>query len=207
LPLFSERANHHKAEEVRAEQSTAKGKGRALPECTRCTDRGLECELGPGKSTSCVACREGKLKCERPGMEAKGKSERRRKRVEEESPRGKKKKARTTEESEAGPSGKKTKELGAVTIGGEPAFPPQVATELRELLRGLYRRLDDQNKYLARLVELKAVEVYGDREESEDLEADTELEEGEVEALDGPDVPVPPGMEMETEESEGTDDE
>jgi len=111
------------------------------------------------------------------------------------------------EESEVGPSGKKTKELGAVTIGGELAFPLQVATELCELLRGLYCQLDDQNKYLAWLVELKVVEVYGNREESEDLEADAELEEDEMEALDGPDVPVPPGMEMESEESEGTDDE
>ena len=34
-----------------------------------------------------------------------------------------------------------------------------------------------------------------------------ELDKGEVEALDGPDVPVPPGMEMEMEESEGMDDE
>ena len=109
------------------------------------------------------------------------------------------------EESEAGPSGKKTAELKGVIIGGESVFPPQAAMELHELLQGLYCRLDDQNKYLAQLMELKAVEVYGDWEELEDLEADAELEEGEVEALDGPDIPVPPGMEMETEELEGTD--
>jgi len=78
-------ANSYKAEEVRAEQSTAKEKGKALSECTRCMDHGLECELGPGKSTSCVACQEAKLKCEQPGMEAKGKLECQRRWVEEES--------------------------------------------------------------------------------------------------------------------------
>ena len=61
-----------------------KGKGKALLECTRCMDHGLECELWPGKSTSCMACQEGKLKCEQPRMEAKGKSECWRKWVEEE---------------------------------------------------------------------------------------------------------------------------
>ena len=61
-----ERANHHKAKEVQAEQSTTKGKGKALLECTRCMDHGLQCELRPGKSTFCMACQEGKLnlKCE-----------------------------------------------------------------------------------------------------------------------------------------------
>jgi len=44
------------------------------------------------------------------------------------------------------------------------------------------------------VVELKVVEVYSDQEESQDSEANTELEEGEVDALDGPDIPVPPGM-------------
>ena len=63
-----------------------KGKGKALLECTRCMDHGLECELRPGKSTSCVACWEAKLMCERPRMEVKGKLERQRKQVEEESP-------------------------------------------------------------------------------------------------------------------------
>ena len=55
-------------------------------------------------------------------------------------------------------------------------------------------------------MKLKTVEVYGDQEKLENSEANTELEEGEVEVLDGPDIPVPPGMDMETEESKGMDD-
>jgi len=114
---FLECANHHKAKEVQVEQRTVKGKGKVLLEWTRCTDCRLECELRPGKSTSCVACWEAKLKCEQPGMEVKGKLERWRKQVEEKLLQGKKKKVQTMEESEAGPSGKKTKELEAVIMG------------------------------------------------------------------------------------------
>ena len=48
-----------------------KGKGKALepPECSQCMERGLECELGPSKSTSCTECREAKAKCKWPGKE------------------------------------------------------------------------------------------------------------------------------------------
>ena len=48
-----------------------KGKGKVLPECTRYTDYGLECTLRPGRSTSCMPCRDVKLKCEWPRVEMK----------------------------------------------------------------------------------------------------------------------------------------
>ena len=57
-------------EEVAAQQCR-KGKGKALepPECSRCAECGLECKLGPGKSTLCTECHKAKAKCERPGEE------------------------------------------------------------------------------------------------------------------------------------------
>ena len=76
-----------------AAQQCGKGKGKAseLPECSQCVEHGLECELGPSKSTSCSKCHEVKAKCEWPSEE---KLERKCKWVQ-------------AEESEAGPSGSK----------------------------------------------------------------------------------------------------
>lgn len=132
--------------------------GQELLKCMRCTDRGLECELGPGKSTSCVGCIEAKSKCERPGEE---KTERRRKRrvKELEEPlQGKKKKAR----AEA-----KGSEQGEGSSGSaEAEF--QIPGELHDLMQGLLRRLDTQNELLEQLVDLKKVEVHGRVSESED---------------------------------------
>ena len=59
--------------------------------CNWCAERGLEYELGPGKSTSCTECRKVKAKCEQPSKE---KLERKHKRAQ-------------AEESEVGPSGLK----------------------------------------------------------------------------------------------------
>ena len=43
-----------------------KGKGKGLA-CVRCVWVTIECVIGEGsKATSCVACREAKVKCERP---------------------------------------------------------------------------------------------------------------------------------------------
>ena len=64
-------------EEVAAQQH---GKGKVKvsesPDCQWCVEHGLECELGPGKLTLCMECREVKAKCERPSEE---KPERKRK--------------------------------------------------------------------------------------------------------------------------------
>ena len=54
-------------------------------------ERGLKCELRPGKSTLCIECHKAKAKCERSGEE---KSERKHKQVQ-------------AEEPEAGPSSSK----------------------------------------------------------------------------------------------------
>ena len=47
-------------------QQRGKGKAKAseLPVCNQCVEHGLECELGPGKSTLCMECHEVKAKCE-----------------------------------------------------------------------------------------------------------------------------------------------
>ena len=52
-------------------QQCSKGKAKVSEPlvCNRCVEHGLECELGPGKSTSCTECREAKAKCKRPGEE------------------------------------------------------------------------------------------------------------------------------------------
>ena len=57
-------------EEV-AVQQCGKGKGKVLepPECNQCIERGLECELGPGKLTLCIECHKAKAKCKQPGKE------------------------------------------------------------------------------------------------------------------------------------------
>ena len=51
--------------------------------CNQCVECGLECELGPSKSTSCMECHKVKVKCEQPSKE---KPERKRKRALAEEP-------------------------------------------------------------------------------------------------------------------------
>ena len=55
-------------EEVAAQQH-GKGKAKASEslDCQQCQDHGLECKLGPDKSTSCEECREAKVKSKHPG--------------------------------------------------------------------------------------------------------------------------------------------
>ena len=80
---------------MRAEQSTGKGKARTpVPEiCTRCVKKILLCELGTGKSTSCLVCLAVKAWYERPGEEeSELKVVHQRKRTEVELPHSKKKK-------------------------------------------------------------------------------------------------------------------
>ena len=74
-------------------QQHGKGKGKVEepPVCNWCVEHGLECELGPGKSTLCTECREAKAKCEQPSEE---RPERKHKQVQ-------------VEEPEVGPSGSK----------------------------------------------------------------------------------------------------
>ena len=52
-------------------QQCSKGKAKALelPVYNQCAEHGLECELRPGKSTSCTECYKAKVKCEWPGKE------------------------------------------------------------------------------------------------------------------------------------------
>ena len=57
-------------EEVAAQQCS-KGKAKVLEPlvCNWCAECGLECKLGPSKSTSCTKCCEVKAKCEQPDKE------------------------------------------------------------------------------------------------------------------------------------------
>ena len=91
-----------------------------------------------------------------------------RKRTEGESPRGKRKRAWTTEESEAGPSRVK----GAECEGGAEVMEGSVDVlrEIRDAVRAQNSQLDHLNTVLGRLVELKAEEVYGGGSELEELE-------------------------------------
>ena len=51
-------------EEVAVQQcGECKAKASEPPVCNWCTECGLECELGPGKSTLCTECKEAKAKC------------------------------------------------------------------------------------------------------------------------------------------------
>ena len=107
----------------------------------------IECVTGEGsKATSCVACREAKVKCERPGQMGMEKKMRRKKRVAEGSPQEKKqpKKARTA--SEVAPT---MEEAGAIRKG------------IGELGRAILWWLDQLNAHLAMLIELRADEVWG----------------------------------------------
>ena len=134
-----------KAKRVRVEQgsgATLKGKGKGPVQRVS-----IECMTGEGsKATSCVACREAKVKCECPGQKGTEKKTRRKKRAAEGSPQGKKqlKKART--ESEVAPT---VEEVGAIRKG------------IGELGRAILWRLDQLNAHLATLVELRAEEVWG----------------------------------------------
>jgi hypothetical protein len=104
-----------------------KGKG---PACERCVE-----ETGD-KATSCMACQNTKVKCERPGVVTTEHVVRRRKRAMEESPQGKAPPKRLRTESEAGTSGARsveTEELG-----------PMMAQVL-DLLAIFFKKLDRQN--------------------------------------------------------------
>ena len=123
-------------------QQCSKGKAKASepPVCNRCAERGLECELGPGKLTSCTECCEAKAKCERPGEE---KPERKRKRGQ-------------VEESEAGPSGsKRLKKTSEERSDG--------MTELAEVLGAGLKAITDtlsrQGRLFQKLVELEMDKV------------------------------------------------
>ncbi|KAF8436344.1 hypothetical protein L210DRAFT_3648110 [Boletus edulis BED1] len=166
----AEEAARKRAVEIKAQQSADKGKGRAPPQCTRCEFRGLECEVGPGKATSCLECREAKVKCERPGTE---KSEKRRRRVD----------------SEAGPSKKRKRTLedtAELSDGGDEKDVktlPQLGALLVDAIRGIQetllqqnRRLDKQNELLGELVDLKMRKIFGEKEEEED-DSEEEAEE------------------------------
>ena len=118
-------------------EGAGKGKEKALPECARCERRGFECERGSGRSTACKACIEAKAKCVRPGAEGTEVAMKQRKRTEGESPRGKRKRAWTTEESEAGPSRVKgaEREGGAEVTEGSA----DVLREIRDAMRAQNR--------------------------------------------------------------------
>ena len=122
------------------------------PACNRCVEHGLDCVAGVGgKAMVCIACQDMKAKCEWPGEESGEKKVRWRKRVVEESPKGKKgKKAQT--EPEAGLS------RGAALEGLQVSS--KVVENLGDLMRGLLWRLDRQNALLAQLVQQKADEVW-----------------------------------------------
>ena len=105
-----------------------------LPECSWCTECGLECKLGPGKLTLCTKCREAKAKCERPG---------------EEKPERKCKQAQV-EEPEAGPSSlKKLKK----TLEEKSNRFVELAEVLGVGLKAITDTLSKQGRLLQELVE------------------------------------------------------
>ena len=148
-------ANTSKAERVQAEQgsgATLKGKGKG-PACIQCVQVSIECVTGEGsKATSCVACREVKVKCERPGQKGTEKKMRRKKRAAEGSPQGKKQPKKARMESEVAPT---MEAVGAIREG------------VGELGRAILWRLDHLNTHLAALIELRAEEVWGPRADSD----------------------------------------
>ena len=137
---------------------------------------------GEGKATACVGCQQARQRCEKPGEEGTEKKVvRRRKRAEEEEevPKGsQRKKART--ESEPGGSGRRTEEQEEWTL----------RQELRDFGKRFLvrwdrqnRHMEQQNKLLGQLVELKAKEVWGAGLEENDDDIDAEMEREELERL------------------------
>ena len=142
----------------------------------------MECVPGEGKATACVGCQQARQRCEKPGEEGTEKKVvRQRKRVEEEEevPKGsQRKKART--ESEPGGSGQRTEEQEERTL----------RQELRDFGKRFLVRwdwqnqhLEQQNKLLGQLVELKSKEVWGAGLEEDDEDIDAEMEREELERL------------------------
>ena len=149
-------------------QQHRKGKGKAseLPEYSPCVERGLECELRPGKLTSCTECCKAKAKCERPGKE---KLERKHKQAQ-------------AEELEVGPSS--SKRLKKTSEERRDGFA-ELAEVLGAGLKAIMDTLSKQGRLLQELVELEAdkVEVMQlDQWLSEDKEdkEEEETEEGEA---------------------------
>ena len=148
----------------------------------RCARTGMECVPGEGKATACVGCQQARQRCEKPGEEGtEKKAVRRRKRAEEEEevPKGsQRKKARM--ESEPGGSGGRTEEQEEWTL----------RQELRDFGKRFLvrwdrqnRHLEQQNKLLGQLVELKSKEVWGAGLEENDEDIDAEMEREELERL------------------------
>ena len=146
-----------------------------LVKCHRCANCRFDCELGLGKSMSCMPCIEAKAKCVQPGAD-KPEVKWQRKHAEEEDNNDKsqekpKKKVRRESELEAGPSRRK----GLKESEGSKMAGPD--SELQKLLRRLLARFDCQNNLLEELVELKTAKLYGEPVD----EPDKEFEEGREE--------------------------
>ena len=148
-------------------QQRRKGKGEVeeLLVCNQCTERRLECELGPSKSTSCMECCKAKAKCERPGKE---KPERKRKRA-------------LVEEPEAGPSSlnrlKKLSEERSNRMA-------ELVEVLGAGLKAITEALSKQGRLLQELMELEVdkmelMELDQWVSEDEEDEEEDEIEEGE----------------------------
>ena len=137
---------------------------------------------GEGKVTVCVGCQQARQRCEKPreeGTEKKVVQRRKTAEEEEEVPKGsQRKKART--ESEPGGSGQRTEEQEERTL----------RQELHDFSKRFLvrwdrqnRHLEQQNKLLEQLVELKSKEVWGAGLEEDDEDIDAEMEREELERL------------------------
>ena len=142
----------------------------------------MECMPREGKAMACVGCQQARQRCEKPGEEGMEKKVIRwRKRVEEEEevPKGsQRKKART--ELEPGGSRWRMEEQEEWTL----------QQELRDFSKWLLVRwdqqnqhLEQQNKLLGQLMELKSKEVWGVGLEEDDEDIDAEMEREELERL------------------------
>ena len=164
-------------ERVQAEQGSGrKGKGVA---CVRCTRTGTECVPGEGKAMACVGCQQVRQWCEKPGEEGTEKKVvQQRKRVEEVPKGSQRKKARM--ESEPGGSGRRTEEQEEWMLRQElHDFGKQFLVQWDQQ----NRHMEQHNKLLGQLVELKAKEVWGTGLEENDNDINAEMEREELERL------------------------
>ncbi|KAI9464154.1 hypothetical protein HD554DRAFT_2175206 [Boletus coccyginus] len=174
----AERARREVKEAWRAEEAAKRwssGKGKvqqALPECTRCTTQGLECELRPSKSTSCMGCIEVKAKCKQGGAERTEGRGKRKRWAEGRLSRGKAKKARPEVwrlELDRGEGGSEAAKTAQVSL--------QLPTEFGYWMQCFLKWLNRQNQLLESLMELKEEELYGmeEKELEEEFLQDEEV--------------------------------
>ena len=147
----------------------------------------MECVPREGKVTACVGCQQARQRCEKPGEEGMEKKVvQRRKRAEEvvvvEVPKGSQRKKVRTESEPEGSRGR-TEEQEEQTLQQElHNFGKRFLVQWDQQ----NRHMEQQNKLLGQLVELKSKEIWsmGLEENDEDIDAEMERKELEREELE-----------------------